>query len=275
MTLDDDALSRLKRELKKRGLDVSGLKAVLLQRLKEHLQEEENAEEKPGQKEEEEKASGDKEEAPADPVSNGDEPKEEIQVEVNGGKVEDNSVAIKGVKRAADVEKDEKDTKKQKTEETTVSKPEPEDEDGKPMTTDSGKVDEDSTEAGKKEERTTLRIDNFVRPFTLNAVKALVQEFGNYVEGGFWMDAIKTHCFVTYMNPEITQKTRAALDGKAWPPENGRSLSAKLVDFTAMEVSKYGEENIPSRTKSADSNSAQATQRQKVTIDEFFQKTET
>ncbi|KAL3672153.1 hypothetical protein V7S43_002816 [Phytophthora oleae] len=288
MTLDDGALSRLKvkdlqRELKKRGLDTAGLKAVLLQRLKEHLQDEENEEEKPEQKEEEINKSSDKEtkdkkdEAAVDTASNG----EEHEAETNAEKAVDNSETTKGVKRAADVEnvkeKDLPDTKKQKTEE--ASKPEPEDEDGdKPMaaadSVNSEKADEDSAET-EKEERTTLRIDNFVRPFTLNAVKALVQEFGNYVEGGFWMDAIKTHCFVTYPSSETTEKTRAALDGKAWPPENGRSLSAKLVDFTAMEVSQYGEENIPSRLKSKDSRNTQATQRQKVTIDEFFQKTET
>ncbi|RHY95940.1 hypothetical protein DYB35_005121 [Aphanomyces astaci] len=44
----------------------------------------------------------------------------------------------------------------------------------------------------------TIRIDNFIRPFTLNAVKAFVQVDASFVDDGFWMDAIKTHCYVTY-----------------------------------------------------------------------------
>ncbi|KAF1793330.1 hypothetical protein GQ600_16485 [Phytophthora cactorum] len=45
-------------------------------------------------------------------------------------------------------------------------------------------------------------------------VMALVQELGNFVEDGFWMDAIKTHCFVTYPTSEIAEKTSTALNGK-------------------------------------------------------------
>ncbi|KAG3096767.1 hypothetical protein PC121_g2399 [Phytophthora cactorum] len=291
MTLDADALSHLKvkdlqRELKKRGLDTGGLKAALLQRLKEHLQQEEEV----TAQEEKTKESSDKEEGTEKKnekdkkekvVKKGESAQEQVTGS-NSGENEDKPETAT-LKRGTDaVDKDDNedapDAKKPKlTEEAENGSPQPEDEDdSKPTpTADAEKAADGDTGATEKEHRTTLRIDNFIRPFTLNAVKALVQELGNFVEDGFWMDAIKTHCFVTYPTSEIAEKTSTALNGKEWPPENGRSLSVKFADHTAMEVSQFGETKLPSRPKSKDSNDTPAPQRQKVTIDEFFQKTET
>ncbi|CAL5061516.1 unnamed protein product [Urochloa decumbens] len=42
---------------------------------------------------------------------------------------------------------------------------------------------------------TSLRIDQFVRPFTLKAVQELLGKTGSV--SSFWMDHIKTHCYVT------------------------------------------------------------------------------
>lgn len=41
----------------------------------------------------------------------------------------------------------------------------------------------------------SLKVDRFVRPFTLKAVQELLGKTGNVVS--FWMDRIKTHCYVT------------------------------------------------------------------------------
>ncbi|POM73493.1 Hypothetical protein PHPALM_9657 [Phytophthora palmivora] len=252
----------LQRELKKRGLDTSGLKAVLLQRLKEHLQQT-KAEDVEQEKEKAEKGDD------GEQGNEKDEPVEDQQTENNKEAGEKPTG-----KRSAEDEEDAPDAKKPKVE-AAVNSPQPEDEDDKPTSTAEAN-NEKAQGKTEMDHRTTLRIDNFVRPFTLNAVKALVQELGNFVDDGFWMDAIKTHCFVTYSSDDAAKKTSAALDGKVWPPENGRALSVKFVDHTAMEVSQYGESNLPSRPKRKNSNEApQPTQRQKVTIDEFFQKTET
>ncbi|KAI9996848.1 hypothetical protein PInf_000110 [Phytophthora infestans] len=316
MTLDADALSRLKvgstsasplllecylnrnllqvkdlqRELKKRGLDTGGLKAVLLQRLKEHLQQEENETE---QKDKTPELSGKEESSnKKDPIDEDkeeksdkkDEPAPKQNAGDNGG---DKPETLKRRADAVDKDddKDSPDVKKAKlTEKADTGSLQPEDEDGdKPASVvDAEKALDEDAEAREEEHRTTLRIDNFIRPFTLNAVKALVQELGNYVEDGFWMDAIKTHCFVTYPTSEIAKKTSAALNGKVWPPENGRSLRVKLADHSAMEVgalvilakvlfnvkfrwlkvSQHGEENVPNRPKTKESNDTHATQRQ-------------
>uniref|UniRef100_A0ACD5Z0B2 Uncharacterized protein n=1 Tax=Avena sativa TaxID=4498 RepID=A0ACD5Z0B2_AVESA len=47
----------------------------------------------------------------------------------------------------------------------------------------------------QKPATTSLRIDRFVRPFTLKAVQELLGRTGSICS--FWMDHIKTHCYVT------------------------------------------------------------------------------
>ena len=46
-----------------------------------------------------------------------------------------------------------------------------------------------------KEPTNSLRIDRFLRPFTLKAVQELLGKTGNVTS--FWMDHIKTHCYVS------------------------------------------------------------------------------
>ena len=41
-----------------------------------------------------------------------------------------------------------------------------------------------------------LLIKNLVRPFTLNQIRELLSRTGTIVENGFWMDRIKSKCFV-------------------------------------------------------------------------------
>lgn len=42
-----------------------------------------------------------------------------------------------------------------------------------------------------------LFVRNLVRPFTLLQLKELLKETGNTIEDGFWIDKIKSKCFVT------------------------------------------------------------------------------
>ena len=37
---------------------------------------------------------------------------------------------------------------------------------------------------------------NLVRPFTLNQLKELLGKHGSLAEDGFWIDKIKSHCYV-------------------------------------------------------------------------------
>ncbi|KAJ4952561.1 hypothetical protein NE237_029393 [Protea cynaroides] len=75
---------------------------------------------------------------------------------------------------------------------------------------------------------TSLRIDRFLRPFTLKAVQELLAKTGKV--SSFWMDHIKTHCYVTYSSVEEAKETRNALYNLQWPPNGGRLLVAEFVD---------------------------------------------
>uniref|UniRef100_A0A5B6Z9E1 Putative apoptotic chromatin condensation inducer in the nucleus-like isoform X1 n=1 Tax=Davidia involucrata TaxID=16924 RepID=A0A5B6Z9E1_DAVIN len=74
----------------------------------------------------------------------------------------------------------------------------------------------------------SIRIDRFLRPFTLKAVQELLARTGNVCS--FWMDHIKTHCYVMYSSVEEAIETRNALYNLQWPPNGGRLLVAEFVD---------------------------------------------
>lgn len=82
---------------------------------------------------------------------------------------------------------------------------------------------------------TSLRIDRFLRPFTLKAVQELLAKTGTVSD--FWMDQIKTHCYVTYSSVEEAVATRDALYNLQWPTNGGRQLIAEFVD--PQEVKKH------------------------------------
>ncbi|KAF7834249.1 Apoptotic chromatin condensation inducer in the nucleus [Senna tora] len=75
---------------------------------------------------------------------------------------------------------------------------------------------------------TSLRIDRFLRPFTLKQVQELLGKTGKV--NSFWMDHIKTHCYVTYSSVEEATETRNAVYNLQWPPNGGRHLIAEYVD---------------------------------------------
>uniref|UniRef100_A0A8C9RDD6 Apoptotic chromatin condensation inducer 1b n=1 Tax=Scleropages formosus TaxID=113540 RepID=A0A8C9RDD6_SCLFO len=77
-----------------------------------------------------------------------------------------------------------------------------------------------------------VHICNLVRPFTLGQLKELLNRTGTVVEEGFWIDKIKSHCYVTYSSTEEAVATRAALHGVKWPQSNPKFLS---VDFSEQD----------------------------------------
>ncbi|XP_040910471.1 apoptotic chromatin condensation inducer in the nucleus [Toxotes jaculatrix] len=77
-----------------------------------------------------------------------------------------------------------------------------------------------------------VHVCNLVRPFTLGQLKELLSRTGTLVEEGFWIDKIKSHCYVTYSSSEEAIATRAALHGVKWPQSNPKVLS---VDFCQQD----------------------------------------
>ncbi|KAI4365455.1 hypothetical protein MLD38_021440 [Melastoma candidum] len=80
----------------------------------------------------------------------------------------------------------------------------------------------------------SLRIDHFLRPFTLKAVQELLEKTGTVTS--FWMDLIKTHCYVTYFSVEEAIDTRNAVYNLQWPPNGGRLLVAEFVDSQEVKA---------------------------------------
>ncbi|KAM7253811.1 hypothetical protein ACFE04_031493 [Oxalis oulophora] len=73
-----------------------------------------------------------------------------------------------------------------------------------------------------------LKIDRFLRPFTLKAVQEMLGKTGTVTS--FWMDQIKTHCYVSYSSVEEALETRNAVYNLKWPPNGGKLLVAEFVD---------------------------------------------
>jgi hypothetical protein len=105
----------------------------------------------------------------------------------------------------------------------------------------------------------SLRVENFLRPFTAKAARELVELAGGGAcalkpgDEGFWMDSIKTTAVATFDGSGSGAGTAAAaaaaalaavhaLDGAVWPLEHGRVLAAKLCD-TAAGAMRAGQEH--------------------------------
>ena len=88
-----------------------------------------------------------------------------------------------------------------------------------------------STEEKKKPKITAtssvIRIDNLVRPFTVNQMKELLARTGTLVEDSFWINKVKSTCLVAYSTKEEAEETIAALDGVKWPSSNPKQISVK------------------------------------------------
>ncbi|KAI3661466.1 hypothetical protein MP638_003939 [Amoeboaphelidium occidentale] len=77
----------------------------------------------------------------------------------------------------------------------------------------------------------TLLIKNLKRPFAVSSLKELLTEFGAIKD--FWIDSIKTHCFVTYNEVSSAQNAMKSLHGKQWPQSTGKYLAVEGISYEA------------------------------------------
>jgi hypothetical protein len=97
-----------------------------------------------------------------------------------------------------------------------------------------------------------LYIRGLTRPFSLMQLKGLLSRYGKLVDGEFWLDKIKSQCFVTYHTLDEAQNARQALDGCQWPSTNPKTLSVRYARQEEFEYSKI--HDAPPNHISADSN---------------------
>lgn len=87
-----------------------------------------------------------------------------------------------------------------------------------------------------------LIVTNLVRPLTLMAIKSLLARTGQIED--FWIDAIKSKCFVRYATEDEAFETRQALHGVTWPSHNLKTLHVEFStqeEMDAVSVSSIGE----------------------------------
>lgn len=84
----------------------------------------------------------------------------------------------------------------------------------------------------RNEESNILYITNLVRPFTVLQLKGLLARTGIIRTNGFWIDRIKSKCYVQYETEDEAIETRHALHGIRWPSSNPKCLN---VDFGKKE----------------------------------------
>lgn len=85
-----------------------------------------------------------------------------------------------------------------------------------------------------------IHIMHLTRPFTVNQLKELLQKYGTFKinekkeprEPYFWIDAVKSHCYVAYESQAEAEQARQALHNINWPASNPKQLS---VDFSSMD----------------------------------------
>ncbi|XP_058971333.2 apoptotic chromatin condensation inducer in the nucleus-like [Pocillopora verrucosa] len=80
----------------------------------------------------------------------------------------------------------------------------------------------------------TLHVKNLVRPFTLNQLKDLLGKHGTLVQDGFWIDRIKSHCYVVYTDEDDAVASRQALHGIKWPATSPKILDVDYADDDEM-----------------------------------------
>ncbi|XP_063972218.1 apoptotic chromatin condensation inducer in the nucleus [Diachasmimorpha longicaudata] len=105
-----------------------------------------------------------------------------------------------------------------------------------------------------------LLIKNLVRPFTLNQIKELLSRTGTIVENGFWIDRIKSKCFVEYANEDQAFETRQALHGISWPTSNPKKIQVEYSAKEEMEKAKESSKDQPLSRKLEASSGADAWQ---------------
>uniref|UniRef100_T1GPJ7 RRM domain-containing protein n=1 Tax=Megaselia scalaris TaxID=36166 RepID=T1GPJ7_MEGSC len=102
---------------------------------------------------------------------------------------------------------------------------------------DDSEEEEGQIEKGKTSVKTNsssiLYITNLVRPFTIMQLKGLLARTGKIVDNGFWIDRIKSKCYVKFENEDEAIETRHALHGVRWPTSNPKCLN---VEFGTEEA---------------------------------------
>lgn len=82
----------------------------------------------------------------------------------------------------------------------------------------------------------SLYIGSLVRPFTIPQLREMLSEHGEFVSSSFWIDSIKTHCYLTYSTLASAVAAHHALSSKPWPSANTQSLTVIFVPTSQLPL---------------------------------------
>lgn len=131
----------------------------------------------------------------------------------------------------------------------------------------------DTISPAKNPVSSVLFVTGLVRPYTLPQLKKLLSANGTIDEEKFWIDKIKSKCYVVFSTNEEAVKTREALHHLKWPQSSPKSLS---VEFATLEdidrcINPENYEDLPPKTKQISdqnkSNETKVIEKRDVTID--------
>uniref|UniRef100_A0A670K876 Apoptotic chromatin condensation inducer 1 n=1 Tax=Podarcis muralis TaxID=64176 RepID=A0A670K876_PODMU len=117
-----------------------------------------------------------------------------------------------------------------------------------------------------------VHICNLVRPFTLGQLKELLGRTGTLVEEAFWIDKIKSHCYVTYSTVEEAVATRNALHGVKWPQSNPKFLSADFAEQDELDFHRGLLAERPAEAKREMSRRSEAREREAVVREQWAER---
>ncbi|KAJ9581407.1 hypothetical protein L9F63_023422, partial [Diploptera punctata] len=186
------------------------------------------------------------------------------EAEVNRRETEDveGEDSDKEKPRIKDRERETQDTVSDKPVGPTVSEPHKisvavTDERGKSVSrkisivSDNARTLQNSPSPPRHKSSNILFITNLVRPFTVNQLKELLARTGTIAEGGFWIDKIKSKCYVQYESETEARETRHALHGVRWPVSNPKTLCVDFGKKEDMDLAQAlsEEDQIPRKTE--------------------------
>uniref|UniRef100_A0A1I7VZW6 SAP domain-containing protein n=1 Tax=Loa loa TaxID=7209 RepID=A0A1I7VZW6_LOALO len=118
-----------------------------------------------------------------------------------------------------------------------------------------------------------IMIRQLTRPYTVKQLQQLLSTFGTIVEGGFWIDNIKSTCIAKYSTVEEAVVARGRLHNVVWPPSSPKTLKidysddANLTKHLIADQSQ-NEEITKGNVETAKSGNSAPTLRVSLSVDE-------
>jgi len=110
-------------------------------------------------------------------------------------------------------------------------------------------------------EPTWIHVSNLVRPYALTQLKQLLCEHGPYIEKSFWVDNIKSHCFVQYESSKVAATTLKTLNDLQWPISSPKKLSVTFSNKNQLNLFKSGKLEPRKQPKVAERRTAREERR--------------